>query len=246
MSKVRAGGHLYHLAPTGSPGRPGVEPPGRWVGRGAERLELAGAVDPAQLEAVLCARHPWSGDPLGAGRGRVSVTAFDLTFCAPKSVSLLHALGPAEVADAVRAGHDEAVRTALGYVEGHALAVRRMQPAVGRVPVPVDPSPAAAFLHRTSRDLDPHLHQGREGERQESGQETGDREGRSRERRPDRGQQRRGRRTGDSEGRRPAPEARAGRARGGQRTGDRAEGGSREPDYLAKTVPENGRQTRVS
>jgi len=159
VSKLRAGGHLYYLAPTGSPDRPGVERPGRWVGRGAERLELAGAVDPASLEAVLCARHPLTGDQLGAGPGRVSITAFDLTFCAPKSVSLLHALGPDEVTDAVRAGHEEAVRTALDYVEGHALAVRRMEPAVGRVPVPVEPLPAAAFLHRCSRDLDPHLHE---------------------------------------------------------------------------------------
>ncbi len=52
--------------------------------------------------------------------------AFDLTFSAPKSVSLLWALGSEPVADTVMTAHREAVATALGFLEEHA-AVARMQ-----------------------------------------------------------------------------------------------------------------------
>jgi hypothetical protein len=38
-------------------------------------------------------------------------------FSAPKSVSLFHALGQSDIATAVQAGHEEAVRQALGYLD---------------------------------------------------------------------------------------------------------------------------------
>jgi conjugative relaxase-like TrwC/TraI family protein len=85
------------------------------------------------------------------------VAAFDLSFCAPKSVSMLHALAPAEVAADVLASHERAVDAALEYVERRAVAVRR--PMGGAlVPVPVEAVPSAGFVHRVSRALDPHLH----------------------------------------------------------------------------------------
>jgi conjugative relaxase-like TrwC/TraI family protein len=86
----------------------------------------------------------------------VSVAGYDLTFSAPKSVSVLFALGEADVRDAVRAAHDRAVREALGYAERTAAAVRRgaggsrVEPAGGFI--------AATFRHRTSRAGDPQLH----------------------------------------------------------------------------------------
>lgn len=122
-------------------------------------MDLGGVVDPVALERLLDGRHPQAGEPLGAERGRVTVAAFDLTFCAPKSVSLLHALGPDDVRQAVEEGHDRAVESALTYVEDHALAVRRPVAGVSRrVPFSADAMPAAGFVHRTSRALDPHLH----------------------------------------------------------------------------------------
>jgi conjugative relaxase-like TrwC/TraI family protein len=158
LSKLRRGGHLYYLASAEGPGGAGIEPAGQWLGRGSAGLALEGTVCAEDLEAVLGARHPGGGGVLSAGRGRVEVAGYDLTFCAPKSVSLLHALGPPEVAAAVRDGHERAVRAALGYVEDHALAVRRALPGAARVPMPAQGTPAAGFVHRTSRALDPHLH----------------------------------------------------------------------------------------
>jgi conjugative relaxase-like TrwC/TraI family protein len=159
LSKLRAGGHLYYLEAASGPGGKGHEPPGRWTGSGAQRMALGGVVEPDALAALLRGDDPRTGRPLGADRRLVTVAGFDLTFCAPKSVSLLHALGSEEVRGAVEVGHHRAVEAALGYVEGHALAVRRLVPGVRRpVPVPTQAFPAATFVHHVSRALDPHLH----------------------------------------------------------------------------------------
>lgn len=98
----------------------------------------------------------------GCGRafGRGSVHGFDLTFCAPKSVSLVRALRGDEVADkAVLAAHTTAISEALEYLAAHAGYTRVHNPATGekdlvRLPGVV----AAAYQHETSRAGDPHLH----------------------------------------------------------------------------------------
>jgi conjugative relaxase-like TrwC/TraI family protein len=85
------------------------------------------------------------------------VNGFDLTFAAPKSVSVLYGLADQPVSDAVAEGHRAAVSAALDYVEDRALGVRR---GIGpeRTVERLEGAFGAAFLHRTSRALDPHLH----------------------------------------------------------------------------------------
>jgi conjugative relaxase-like TrwC/TraI family protein len=153
VAKLRPGGHAYYLEVVDT----GVEAPGQWLTDGAKELELDGTVAATQLEMVLSGAHPNSGERLGASHDRVRVAGFDLTFCAPKSVSLLHALSESDVSAQVRKGHEEAVRNAVGYVEDHALAVRRGS-GRERFPQIVEGVAGAGFLHRTSRALDPHLH----------------------------------------------------------------------------------------
>jgi len=156
--KVRGGGHAYYLEVAGSPERPGPEPDARWIGRGSESWGLSGPVGGDQLGRALAGTDPRTGAELSASRSRVTVAGFDLTFCAPKSVSLLHALGEPDVSDAVGTGHRRAVEAAVEYLDQRAVAVRRRTEGVGRLPVPGLGAPAAAFVHRTSRGLDPHLH----------------------------------------------------------------------------------------
>jgi conjugative relaxase-like TrwC/TraI family protein len=129
--------------------------PGRWVGTGAEGLGLRGPVDGGDLGLVLSGTSPSTGRRL-TGRP-ASVSAFDLTFSAPKSVSVLLALGTPEVSALVVGAHEEAVRGALGYVAGHAAAVRRGHRSEREV-LGVHGVVAAAFTHGVSRALDPHLH----------------------------------------------------------------------------------------
>src|SRR5207253_1489829 len=98
---------------------------GRWVGRGAASLGLLGAVEPDQLRLLLAGLDPLIGRPLRQDSRQVSVAAFDLTFSAPKSVSVVFGTATPDVREAVRGAHDRAVGEALAYLERSAAAVRR-------------------------------------------------------------------------------------------------------------------------
>jgi conjugative relaxase-like TrwC/TraI family protein len=153
IAKLRAGGHGYYYEVV----RNGVEAPGRWLTSGAGQLGLSGTAAEADLEAVLAGADPSSRTTLGRSHDRVTVAGFDLTFCAPKSVSILHALAERDVATQVRDCHTTAVRNSVAYLERRALAVRRRSEG-GRAVHEVQAVAGASFLHRASRALDPHLH----------------------------------------------------------------------------------------
>ena len=109
---------------------------------------LVGLVDADDLAAVLDGCEPVSAESLGAQRGR-KVPGFDLTFRAPKSVSILWGLGQREVSEEVRRAHDQAVLAVLGYVEAHAAGSRRGRGGAERINV--SGFVAAAFRHRSGR-----------------------------------------------------------------------------------------------
>jgi conjugative relaxase-like TrwC/TraI family protein len=161
IAKVRRGGARYYLEAVAAGRedhrRPGQEPDGVWLGGGAEALGLRGSVAASELEAVLAGADPASGELLNPAQDRVRVAGFDLTFAAPKSVSLCFALGDPAAADQVRVAHESAVAAAVGYLEREAITARRGS-GDGRHSVAVDGVVGAAFLHRTSRAPDPHLH----------------------------------------------------------------------------------------
>jgi conjugative relaxase-like TrwC/TraI family protein len=133
------------------------EAPGEWVGAGAGKLGLEGVVSAAQFNALLEGRDPRaSAERLRAANSEPEVAAFDLTFSAPKSVSVLFAVAPEDVSAVLVECHEQAVRGALGYLEAEAVFVRRgkggarFEHAGGLI--------AAAYRHRMSRALDPQLH----------------------------------------------------------------------------------------
>ena len=145
IQSVASGAEDYYIQ--------GNEPRGVWLGRGAAQLELRGVVGADELRSLLEGVDPRTDEPLRHGNSPVRVAAFDLTFSAPKSVSLLYALGDT---DAVRVAHDGAVREAFGYLERTAASARRGQG--GTTVLQADGFAAAAFRHRTSRAGDPQLH----------------------------------------------------------------------------------------
>ena len=132
-----------------------VSSPGRWAGEAAARLGLAGPLQAAEFCRLLEGRHPLTGRPLGSGRG--GVAALDLTFSAPKSVSVVFALGGADAASAVVDAHTEAVAGALSYLERHGIAARRGSGA-DRTALPTSGITAGLFTHARNRNGDPHLH----------------------------------------------------------------------------------------
>lgn len=84
---------------------------------------------------------------------RAVVLAYDLTFSAPKSVSILWATGDRRARTEILASVDAAVAVGVTYLEDHALFVRvkgRRRRASGLL--------AGSYLHATSRALDPQLH----------------------------------------------------------------------------------------
>jgi conjugative relaxase-like TrwC/TraI family protein len=131
------------------------ESPGRWLGRGAADLGLEGKVEDGQLSALMAGRDPKTGEMLR--EQDVKVAALDLTFSAPKSISVLYAVANERVSAELVVCHEQAVEAALSYLEDTAVLVSRrtggalsLHQGGGFV--------TAAFRHRMSRALDPQLH----------------------------------------------------------------------------------------
>src|SRR5258708_7295995 len=85
------------------------EPPGRWFGEQAEALGLTGEIDPETFMALMDGRHPETGARLGRRYGDSSVRGLDVTFNAPKSVSVLRGVADENVRLEIEAAHDAAV-----------------------------------------------------------------------------------------------------------------------------------------
>ncbi len=133
------------------------EAPGEWVGAGAGPLGLEGQVSGEQFSALIAGRNPrHPAERLRSSARNPEIAALDLTFSAPKSVSVLAAVGPDEVTRELVLAHEEALRGALSYLEDRAVLVRRghrgERVAAGEGLI------AAAYRHRMSRALDPQLH----------------------------------------------------------------------------------------
>ncbi len=148
--------------------RPG-ESPGIWAGALADQLGLSGEVDHDDYMAVFAGMSGHGGavlverprprrwiDADGRKRKADPVLGYDLRFSAPKSVSLLWAIGDDDVRGVSVAAHELAVREALRYLEWTSCWVQRGKGGAeierGRGFV------GMAFLHGTSRAGDPALH----------------------------------------------------------------------------------------
>jgi conjugative relaxase-like TrwC/TraI family protein len=97
----------------------------------------------------------------GRAFGQRGVHGFDLTFCAPKSVSLVRALrGDDDVlSKAIADAHANAIAEAMEYLSAHAGYTRVHNPRTGKKDLVRLPGLAAiAYQHETSRCGDPHLH----------------------------------------------------------------------------------------
>ena len=82
---------------------------GEWIGSAARQLGLCGAVEAEELRRTLAGLNAIDGSPLRDVASRVRLAGFDLTFSAPKSVSVLFGLGDDEPRARVRDAHDVAV-----------------------------------------------------------------------------------------------------------------------------------------
>lgn len=131
------------------------EAPGRWIGAIAEQLGLVGQVEADALRNLLAGTSA-QGEHLGLQVQPGRRPGYDLTFSAPKGISLLWAFGPEEVRDAVSAAHDHAIVAVLDHLSKEACYARRGHG--GAELIEANGFMGAAFRHRSSRAGDPQLH----------------------------------------------------------------------------------------
>jgi conjugative relaxase-like TrwC/TraI family protein len=126
----------------------------QWLGAGSDELGLSGQVDPDSFAALLNGQV--DGEQLGRTTkdGIKHRPGWDLTFSAPKSVSIL-----SEVYDLtdVREAHNKAVKEALVHIERSYLQTR-LSVNGEVVRLPTKNAVFATFTHDVSRELDPQLH----------------------------------------------------------------------------------------
>lgn len=131
----------------------GMEPPGQWHGALSGALGLHGDVRPGQLRRLFEGFDPTSGRSLASNAGEKHKAGWDLTFSAPKSVSVAWAFSDLEMQQQIAAAHDAAVKAGLDYLQANAFASRDRDGAR-----PLQGIIAATYQHSTSREQDPQLH----------------------------------------------------------------------------------------
>ncbi len=126
----------------------------RWMGEGAEKLGLKGEVASADMDAVRQGKLPDGSDLSrmvnGVNKHR---SGYDLTFSAPKSVSVMALVG--EDRRFIEA-HNRDVAVVMQEVEK--LVSARITEEGKTETVLTGNMVAALYNHDTSRDLDPQLH----------------------------------------------------------------------------------------
>ena len=133
----------------------GGEPEGLWTGTGARRLGLGTKVLPKQLRKLMQGFGS-DGQALVRNAGHFRrQKGWDLTFSAPKSVSVAWATAPKQVRRSIQNAHFRAVKAALHYLELNVVESRLGKGGIERVPADLV---VATFEHGTSRALDPQLH----------------------------------------------------------------------------------------
>ena len=127
----------------------------RWIGKGAEQLDLVGGVEQETFQELLKGKSS-GGQPLFSRRVNPEKrrAATDFTFSAPKSVSVAALVqGDQRVVEA----HRMAVDRTLQVLEER-FAQTRVTTETGRQTVRTGNMIAAVFPHGTSREAEPQLH----------------------------------------------------------------------------------------
>ncbi|MBI1349443.1 relaxase domain-containing protein [bacterium] len=159
QSSAAAQGYYAHLAQSDYAGyyAESQERVGRWGGRAAARLGLAGEVTASQFEALVDNRHPITGERLTVRTKADRTSCYDFNFHAPKSVSIVYELTQDE--RIVHVFRHAVTETMQELEAGVRTRVRRGGVNAERVTANLA---WAEFVHHTSRPVDgrpdPHLH----------------------------------------------------------------------------------------
>lgn len=135
------------------------EPQGMWHGQVANQFSLKDKSVEHDLLMQFASGHNKQNKALVGNAGEEHQIGFDLTFSAPKSVSVLFGLADNQVREKVQQCHLNAVKIALSYIEDNLIEVRAGSNEYGdRLKVKTKNALFAIFEHGSSRSLDPQLH----------------------------------------------------------------------------------------
>lgn len=131
-----------------------LEDGSQWIGDGARSLGLQGRVETSAFTAVLEGRLP-DDSVIAAARGEHR-PGLDMTFSAPKSVSLLALVGRD---DRIVEAFQNSVRETLAWAERNLIEAKVWdRQAKQQLVEKTGNMVAAVFLHDVSRNGDPQLH----------------------------------------------------------------------------------------
>ena len=168
VKSINAGGNVaavaayyegYQLGAEDPHARQHDEPPGKWVGSFAEKRGFAGdQVQRGDIEKALTGHDPKTGEALSKNAGHEKhKPGYDLTFSAPKSVSITWAASNEKTQREISAAFQRATDRALAYAEQSGAFVQR-QGHAGAEKIPHHEIAAATFEHASNREGEPHLH----------------------------------------------------------------------------------------
>ncbi len=128
---------------------------GHWHGKLAQTLGFNGTIKEADFQSLIAGKDPNDRFIIqSGGKDHIHTAGVDLTFSAPKSVSIA---GLVLDDKRVLAAHDQAVNTALDYIEKNYTNVRLKKKQQVKSEFSGNML-AAKFRHISSRELDPQLH----------------------------------------------------------------------------------------
>jgi conjugative relaxase-like TrwC/TraI family protein len=134
------------------------EPPGQWLGIGAENKGFRGIVEAEDFRKLFQGFHPHSHEPLVQNAGKPERTpGWDLCFTVPKEVSVLWSQAPETLRAEIEEIHQAAIREVVRLIELLFAWSRKGKASLGSEYIPVKLI-VAAFQHSTSRANDPNLH----------------------------------------------------------------------------------------
>jgi len=160
IAAMSLGGQSYYLALAREDYYlEGGEPKGYWIGQGARRLGYSGPVAKSALSNLFNGFSE-DGRRLVQNAGKTTgqgarKPGWDLTFSAPKSVSVFWSQASEADRQQIQQAHAAAVEKAIAYLEDTAAFSRTGKGGSTEVPAGLI---VAAFEHGTSRALDPGLH----------------------------------------------------------------------------------------
>ena len=154
---IKAGQGEYYLSLAGVDDyyTAGTEPPGYWLGRGATALGLDGELNQEHFRRLLRGFSPDDDRKLVRNADHERRAGWDLTWSAPKSVSVAWSQADPATRERIEQCLRRAAAEAIAYLEAVAGISRRGED--GRIHEAAR-LVLAAFLHSTSRAQDPQLH----------------------------------------------------------------------------------------